>query len=825
MSKRERELIEKIHLLQNELENERADRRSLHSTRQQNVSITIVTNRLPISIWKDPVTNKWCSRQSSGGLVSAVLGTKNRMKWIGCVEVECEEEEHEEIIEYLTEFNCVPVFIPKDLYNDYYNGFSNDVLWPVFHYVHLPINTLSIERSYWKAYYEANRRLCNVVLKNTSPHETIWVHDYHLMLLPKFLREARPNAAIGWFLHTPFPNSDIFKTLSCRADVLKGVLASDLIGFHIYNYVRNFKHACVEVLGCNSTSDSLKYNGKVTMVGAFPIGIDVEKFDNFLRRKEFSLEREKLRQRYGDVKIIIGIDRLDYIKGIMHKLLAIEKFLEQNSEWTNKVTYIQIAVPTRKAVPEYQRFTENVHELVGRINGKFSNLTHVPIHYLDQSISFSKLVALYNFADACLITSLRDGMNLVSYEFVASQNNDPGVLILSEFVGAAQSLGAGSIQINPWNIEEVAKAILTALQLGPEEKKKLFEYGKNYVAHHSSQKWAESYLGALKQSWENNNLIKREMFLPRQLDKDKIKSAFINSKKRCIFCGVFGTLTDIDDKQNRISKSTMEALIELASQKNTDVVVSTSHGKDFFEQHFKNAPLVICAENGFWLKDSTVSDDWIPAKTQLNLEWFDEAEKIIDYFVERTPSSKKSQFHTVLGWDYSECEGDFVEQQARDLVSNLRTGPLVNFPTEVLHDSLSKFVKVRLMEFDKPFSIFHALDYMHKRAGNRKREKSIKGQRKKRESCYQEKQSMGRSLAEALDAAGYDFMLCIGSYIDSDQEVFSLLSTSHVFSLKQIENEKKIFTISVGKRKSLANEYVESPKEVENLFKLLCEID
>ncbi|GJN06869.1 hypothetical protein PR202_ga24639 [Eleusine coracana subsp. coracana] len=331
--------------------------------------ILIVSNRLPASA-KRRGEDQWSLDISAGGLVSALLGRQ---------------------------------------------GDNNEELRVTF-----------------DAYKRVNQMFADVVFQHYQEGGVIWIHDFHLMFLPKYLKDHDINMKVGWFHHSPFPSSEIYRMLPSRLELLRAVLCSDIVGFHTYDFTRHFVSACTGMLGLEGTPEGVEDHGRLTRVVAFPIGMDSDRFRQALELPEVKRHISELTQRFAGRKVILGVDRLDIIKGIPQKILAFEKFLEENPDWSDKVVLLQIAVPTRTGVPKYQKLTSQVHEIVGRINGRFGTLTAVPIHHLDQSIDFHALCALYAVSDVALITSLRDGMNLVSYEYVACQESKKGVLILSE---------------------------------------------------------------------------------------------------------------------------------------------------------------------------------------------------------------------------------------------------------------------------------------------------------------------------------------------------------------------------------------------------------
>lgn len=411
-----------------------------------------------------------------------------------------DEEDAQELSVKLKErFNCYPVFLSHELADLYYNGFSNSILWPLFHY---HSGDMDFDEQSWDAYTLANRVFAKIVAELYRPGDLIWVHDYHLMLLPAMIREelAEVNlgssAEIAFFLHTPFPTSEIYRVLPVRREILLGVLQSDLIGFHTYDYVRHFLSSISSVLGLETTPLGVHFDRFVT-VGVFPIGIDPERFLNGLKKPDVQRRIQHYRKRFSGLKIILGVDRLDYIKGLPHKLNAFNIFLTENPEWIGKVILVQVAVPSRQTVEEYQNLRAIVNELVGRINGKYGSVEFTPIHFIHRALEYDELIALYAVSDVCLVASTRDGMNLVASEYIACQNDNHGQLILSEFAGAAQSLN-GSIIVNPWNMKEMSEAIKKALTMSPNKRKENCDLLFSHTSKFTTKFWAQNIVKEMK---------------------------------------------------------------------------------------------------------------------------------------------------------------------------------------------------------------------------------------------------------------------------------------------------------------------------------------
>ncbi|KAJ7773166.1 glycosyltransferase family 20 protein [Mycena metata] len=487
--------------------------------------LIVVSNRLPVTINKD-ADGEYHFKMSSGGLVSALSGFKKSLNftWIGWPGFFIPVKDRPIVDKRLMEeYSCQAVYLDDDVADRHYNGFSNSILWPLFHY---HPGEMNFDEENWLAYRQANLSFAEVVRKQITPGAMVWVQDYHLMLLPMLLRGLLdgvtggettkrelanitegvegddmtaskpakiPGVKIGFFLHTPFPSSEIYRILPVRREILLGVLYCDLIGFHTYDYARHFLSSCTRILALPTMPNGVEFEGRLAHVGTFPIGIEPASFIDNLQREPVKTRIRQLESRFSGVKVIVGVDRLDYIKGVPQKLHALELFLTQHPEWIGKVVLVQLAVPSRQDVEEYQNLRSTVNELVGRINGRFGTVEFMPIHFMHKSLNFDELCALYAVSDVCLVSSTRDGMNLVSYEYIACQQARQGVMILSEFAGAAQSLN-GSIIVNPWDSQQVADAIHEAVTMDAptraENHRKLFKYVNKY----SAAFWGSSFI-------------------------------------------------------------------------------------------------------------------------------------------------------------------------------------------------------------------------------------------------------------------------------------------------------------------------------------------
>ncbi|UJR16661.1 hypothetical protein I4U23_003561 [Adineta vaga] len=464
------------------------------------------------------------------------------------------------------------------------------------------------------AYQDANAQFAKIVLDNYDDGDIVWIHDYHLMLVPSLLRRAKPQMKIGFFFHTPFPCGEVYCTLPSRSELLLGVLNSNLIGFHTDQYLRHFQSAVSRLLNVEYDNNQIRMQDIMSRLGVYPIGIDARKFVDTVASDSCQEYVNELKLHFAGRKVLLGIDRLDYIKGILQKMLALELFFENHPEWIGKVILVQVAVPSRTDVLEYQMFKAETHKLVGRINGRFGSVANVPICYLDQSMPFEKMCALYHCADVMMVTSIRDGMNLVSYEYIACQKDSTGVLILSEFCGAAELLDGGVLQINPWNINDVANAIYKALTMTENERRKLSDIACNYVMGHTAKNWATKFYEKLKhQEFVSTNVsqpIHRNASrdinekISKSLNMEMTLSKFNSDQRELLITSLVDlihrvealsptTIDDTNEKDTCISRSQYQDVGELwgwrkSSATNSDTSNKVSSVLDSCESIHKN---------------------------------------------------------------------------------------------------------------------------------------------------------------------------------------------------------------------------------------------
>ncbi|KAM9956116.1 hypothetical protein ACTFIW_005972 [Dictyostelium discoideum] len=631
--------------------------------------LIVVSNRLPVSVKKE-TNGKWSCKMSSGGLVAALSGLKSNFIWVGWIGAEIEEDDRKEIKELLwKDYSCIPVFLSEKVANEHYNGFSNGVLWPLFHY--LP-GDLDYDDRIWNSYVEANEQFSSVVAEILKPNDLVWVHDYHMMLLPEILKQKKPDARIGFFLHIPFPSSEIFRVLPCRKEILLGILNCCLIGFHTYDYARHFLKSCTRIVGLETAPNGVYFKDRFVQVGVFPVGIDPDKFFESLKTTQVQNRIKELKESFEGTKVLIGIDRLDYIKGIPQKLQAIERLFQKYPEWKGKLVLIQVAVPSRQDVEEYQKLKKEVEELVGRINGLYGSIGYSPIHYLFQSVDPSELTALYNISDAALITSIRDGMNLVAQEYIVCQTENNGVLILSEFTGAAQSL-SGAVMINPWNTEEVADSIHNSLLMPPEEREEKHQMLLKYVTKHTASHWGLGFVKELNKASSNAD----KMVTIQKLDIEKVVDIYKQSKRRLLIFAYDGTLIPYNNvpQLSRPSQELLNSFDILSNDPKTDVYILSGRDKKTLSEWFLGIQIGLSAEYGcfFKLPESTEWEQQVPS---MDLSWKETIRPLFKYFTLRTPGSFFEEKEMLFTWHYRNADPIFGSIQARELHLHLDNLPL-----------------------------------------------------------------------------------------------------------------------------------------------------
>ncbi|MDX9918692.1 MAG: bifunctional alpha,alpha-trehalose-phosphate synthase (UDP-forming)/trehalose-phosphatase [Paludibacter sp.] len=610
------------------------------------MKLFIISNRLPIKANRNE-NNELEFTRSEGGLTTGMdsLTMDVEKHWIGWPGTYTESEEEEKLIsEHLEKFNFHPVFLSSDQILNYYEGYSNSTLWPLCHYFY---TFIEYENLYWNTYKQVNELFARTTLNLIGPNDIVWVQDYQLMLLPQMIRKSVDNVSIGYFHHIPFPSYELFRVLPERAELLEGLLGADLIGFHTHDYMRHFVSAAERVLDIRFRFDQVLLNNRIAYVDAFPMGINFDLYYNAIQQPEVQAKVDAMRETYGKHKLILSVDRLDYSKGIVHRLRGFAQFLENHPEYREKVSLAMIVVPSRDSVDRYASLKTKIDETIGTINGKFSTINWTPVYYFYHGFPFEELVALYHMADIGLVTPLRDGMNLVAKEYLAAKREKAGVLILSEMAGAAIELNEALI-INPNNIEEIENAIFTALEMPKEEQMRRLKKMQQSVSRKSVNKWANDFVNELKAiNLRNENLNTERIDYQAKI---KIQTEYRNSQKRLFILDYDGTLSAFKSRPEDAvpTKETYKLLNKLASDPKNKVVISSGRDRDTLEEWFGSLAIDLAAEHGACYKEHGVWVDNIGDEKP----WDNEIMEIVQNFVDKTPRSKIEEKNTTLVWHY-----------------------------------------------------------------------------------------------------------------------------------------------------------------------------
>ena len=630
--------------------------------------LLIVSNRLPVTIQKKK--GKLYFNQSVGGLATG-LGSfyqSFNSKWVGWCGIPSERISLEEkkIIETKLEqeYSSYPVFLSKRDVELYYGEFCNKTLWPLLHGF---TQYVTYERNSWRAFEKVNKVFANSVLKIAEPEDMAWAHDYHLMLLPSLLREEHPDLAIGFFLHTPFPSSDVFRLIPWREEILYGLLAADLLGFHTYSYVQNFLMTVRRLLGLNHILGKIIVGDHMAKVDSFPIGIDYPRFASAETRPKVRASIDNLSKKLGKTKKILSIDRLDYTKGVLNRLKGFDLFLNAYPEFKEKVTLVLVAVPSRTKVKRYQSLKKNVDELIGKINGDHGTLGWTPIQYIYRSLPFHSLLALYRISEVAMITPLRDGMNLIAKEYVATKTDGKGVLILSEMAGAVEELREAII-VNPNSIDEIAEALKKALSMPENEQIRRNRIMQERLRNYDIKVWAHDFMSSLSQvKKDQKELSAKEV---GSKIKTKIIVDYFKSENRLIFLDYDGTLVPFASTPETAKPDLklQNLLISLAEDAKNQVVIISGRNKESLEEFFVDIDIGLVAEHGAWIRDSR--GKWMTTGNY-NTDWKRTIRPILERFKRRTPGALVEEKDFSLVWHYRRADPELSSVRVAELKETL----------------------------------------------------------------------------------------------------------------------------------------------------------
>src|SRR5690606_1659734 len=528
------------------------------------------------------------------------------------------------------------------------------------------------ENEFWESYKTVNQKFADVVLQHAEDGDQIWVHDYQLLLLPALIRHHKPNVTIGFFLHIPFPSYEIFRCFPWRDELLHGILGADLIGFHTYDYERHFLSSIKRILRLEVNFNEIAYHERIVKVDSFPMGIDYNKFHEAAKshKKLCSEERSELQRKLDehfqstkDTKLILSIDRLDYTKGIPNRIKAFEYFLDKYPQYIEKTRLIMLAVPSRSDVPQYQLLKKETDELVGRINGKFATVNWTPIWYYYRSMPFENLIDLYTAADVAFITPVRDGMNLVAKEYIATRVNKDGVLILSEMAGAAKEMNE-ALLINPNNFEQIANTLKRALEMPKDEQIRRNSILQKRLERYSVDKWAQEFMKSLHSTQKSKDVyVSKKM--TSLIEKDIFQS-YKKAKNKLILLDYDGTLVNFENNPEDASPDDKlyDLLDKLNASESTDMVIISGRDKETFSKWFEKKDYTLIVEHGIWLKRP--KKEW-EALEVVKKEWMENIRPVLQTFVDRTPGTFIEEKNYSLAWHYRTADPELIQVRVMEL--------------------------------------------------------------------------------------------------------------------------------------------------------------
>ncbi len=648
----------------------------------------IISNRLPVQL--NLSENNIDVTPSVGGLATGMMSVSKSFNslWIGWSGIDNDKlsgKQQDLVSRALENEKCVDVHLTQQEVELYYEGFSNKTIWPLFHYFNQFVH---YDDDQWQAYKKVNQKFADVIAENMEGVDKIWIHDYHLLLLPQMVKQRFPNTTIGFFLHIPFPSYELFRILPWRTEIINGMLGADLLGFHAFDYERHFMSAVRRLLGYDININEINLPRRIVKVDNFPMGIDYDKFHNSAIESQGRSVREKSEVRkqleryyllYPETKFILSIDRLDYTKGLINRLDAFEYFLKEYPEYRDKVILVLLAVPSRIGVEQYQQMKSEVDETVGRINGEFSSINRTPIWYFYRSMPFENLVDLYNYCEIALITPIRDGMNLVAKEFVASKTDGRGVLILSEMAGASKEMSEAII-INPNNKAQIAQAIKRAIEMPLEEQMERNTVLQKRLKRYNIEKWATDFLNALDKVRQNE-----QKYLAKKItetNKNRIIEDLNLSRNRIFFLDYDGTLIGFEDNpQHAKPDDELYSLLDkLAENPDNRVVLISGRDRKTFEEWFGDKPYTLIVEHGVWIRSA--GSEWEMIEP-LDDSWKESIRSSLEFYVDRTPGSFVEEKNYSLVWHYRKADPELGLNRAIELKDEL-TSLVANLNLEIL---------------------------------------------------------------------------------------------------------------------------------------------
>ena len=674
----------------------------------------IVSNRLPVQAQKG--NDSWSFTPTSGGLATGMKSVHQEgdslwVGWPGISSDILDKKSNNQIIQDLADNQLHPVFLNEDELDNFYFGFSNKCLWPLFHYF---IEYHQFDNKQWEYYIQVNQKFADAVLEVIEDGDIVWVHDYQLMLCPQMIKDVNPEVTIGFFLHIPFPSFEIFRIFPERERLLNGLLGSDLIGFHTYDYERHFLSSVKRILNFEVNFNIILHHGREIVVNTFPMGIDYKKFEGAAveNLKNSSLESSELKKQISahklenKGKLILSIDRLDYTKGVVNRLLAFERFLDTYPEYHDKIRLVMLAVPSRSKVSQYQQLKRQTDEVVGRINGKFATVNWTPVWYYYRSMQFENLIDLYVSSDVAMITPLRDGMNLVAKEYLATRVENDGVLILSELAGSSKELPQ-ALLVNPFDIEQLAQSIKTAIEMPLKEQQERNTISRKRIRRYDIDKWSSNFMNALNEV--ANKESSSQVQLVNTAVSTKITQAFSKAKNKLLLLDYDGTLVGFHENPNKAvpTETLLNLLEDLSKKEGIDVVIISGRPHEFLEQHFAHLNITLVAEHGLFLKNP--STEW-NEKKGMSGEWKEHLLPVLDTFTDNTPGTFIEHKTNSLVWHYRKADPELGIARSVELKTVL-SSLLPNDLTLLDGNKVLELVPANINKGVVALDIFNSKDY------------------------------------------------------------------------------------------------------------------
>ncbi|RLN34516.1 alpha,alpha-trehalose-phosphate synthase [Panicum miliaceum] len=799
-----------------------------HSSHAPRERVIIVANQLPVRAARRPGGAGWDFAWDEDSLLLQVRDSLRahhgrgdvEFVYVGGLRDDVPPAEHDQVAHELLEgFRCVPTFLPADLRSRFYHGFCKQQLWPLFHYM-LPLSPElggRFDRLLWQAYVSVNKIFADKILEVISPDEDfVWVHDYHLMVLPTFLRKRFNRVKLGFFLHSPFPSSEIYKTLPVREELLRSLLNADLIGFHTFDYARHFLSCCSRMLGLKYESQrgyiALEYYGRTVTIKILPVGVHLEQLQSVLNLPETGVKVAELLKQFNhrNRMLLLGVDDMDIFKGISLKLLAFEQLLMQHPEWRGRVVLVQIANPARGKGKDVKEVQEESDAMVKRINDAFGQPDYQPVILIDKPLQFYERMAYYAVAECCLVTAVRDGMNLIPYEYIITRQGNEmidrilglgpssrkkSMLVVSEFIGCSPSL-SGAIRVNPWNIDSVADAMDSALEMPEGEKVLRHEKHHRYVSTHDVGYWANSFLQDLERTCLDHNrrrcwgigfgLKFRVVALDpnfKKLAVEHLVSAYRRTTKRIILLDYDGTLMPQTSFGKSPTSKTINMLNSLCRDKNNMVFLVSTKSRATLSEWFSPCEnLGLAAEHGYFLRLRRDAE-WEECVTVIDCSWKQIAEPVMKTYTETTDGSTIEDKETAIVWSYEDADPDFGSCQAKEL-----------------HDHLESVLS------NEPVSVKAGLNHVEV-----KPQGVSKGLVAKRIlSTMQERGDLP------------DFILCVGDD-RSDEDMFEVITVA-ARGPSSLHPEAEVFACTVGRKPSKAKYYLDDPADIVRLIQGLANV-